>query len=730
MDHPVYLISVDLQLRLIQGWRSLLTLLAILPFSLDKEIHLTMAPNVCDLQSYLSDLSLFLAPESKTFYVLVDNRPWLEDLVSGPAQLWQLMVTKSRMSPFAIRRGPKGGKEDPDYSELNCCSDASNWTKLKKWFSMTTLSRKRALLPVKKLRTSLIANSQLHRTLYGFIVFEVGWKDVRGINYLNELQQTATSLAIEARYMRRWEFDSIAQAATAITSWFPGTPYERVLLEQQLNSMLGEVVHSTDSSSFCSTSDDGFDVYAEDEYLCSPSSSLGDQSENLEDQTSVSLTPSPDGPYKRKNSQDTDVDRDLYTEMSYSGTASCQIPSPCPSECEGMTEAIQYRDVLLLFRFNDRDLPFELRKIVMADLRLLTLLEAGLPSWVIFFQSYPVFSHIYRPWMCPLARGLYVAISLFTVVIGFYDLYKNVPVLKATASRMFGPLFDWIETWEMVSRIKYLGTMLFLHNAEKAVMWFFMVTRTVRSLFSVLTQPLIAPFLVVLDALFPFWNFFIEMGENLQSLICVILETSWNLLEDLIEILLLPVWYISSVICSFAATVMLPIFWFLWGIICAPIQLVMGLSKFMGFIFKYIYDLVGVIWLFVSSLIKVTSNAEVAVHTYEVSMWRALWNDLFSQIFRAIKSILYGIVAFFAACNRHRLSIYNHLLEFIRRPYRPAEIPEPVISNNKVHRSGSRTPPGSSTGKALDLFSGGEQFMSPQGHYRVYLAVNFRVPWD
>lgn len=44
-----------------------------------------------DLQSYLSDLSLFLAPESKKFYILVDNRPWLG---SRSAHLWQLMVTK------------------------------------------------------------------------------------------------------------------------------------------------------------------------------------------------------------------------------------------------------------------------------------------------------------------------------------------------------------------------------------------------------------------------------------------------------------------------------------------------------------------------------------------------------------------------------------------------------------------------------------------------------------
>lgn len=94
------------------------------------------------------------------------------------------------MSPFAITRGQKGSTEDPEFSEFegSRSKDSSKSQKLKRWLSMATLSRKRVLLPVKKLRTSLLANSKLHRTLYGFIVFEVVWKDVRGINYLNELQ--------------------------------------------------------------------------------------------------------------------------------------------------------------------------------------------------------------------------------------------------------------------------------------------------------------------------------------------------------------------------------------------------------------------------------------------------------------------------------------------------------------------------------------------------------------
>lgn len=52
------------------------------------------------MQSNLSDLSLFLANESKKLYILVDNRPWSRDLGSRRAQLWQLMVTKVVKSTF------------------------------------------------------------------------------------------------------------------------------------------------------------------------------------------------------------------------------------------------------------------------------------------------------------------------------------------------------------------------------------------------------------------------------------------------------------------------------------------------------------------------------------------------------------------------------------------------------------------------------------------------------
>ncbi|KAK1424271.1 hypothetical protein QVD17_19596 [Tagetes erecta] len=51
------------------------------------------------------------------------------------------------------------------------------------------------------------------------------------------LHKTDTYLAIEAKYMKRWKFDSINQEAKCIHTWFPGTLRERYLLEEHLDSM-------------------------------------------------------------------------------------------------------------------------------------------------------------------------------------------------------------------------------------------------------------------------------------------------------------------------------------------------------------------------------------------------------------------------------------------------------------------------------------------------------------
>ena len=75
-------------------------------------------------------------------------------------------------------------------------------------------------------------------------------------------------------------------------------------------------------------------------------------------------------------------------------------------------------------------------KVVQSDERLLKLYESGLPGWAIYAPQYGVW---YRPWMRRITYMLFVLVSAFSLVMGFYDLYKNVPYLDKVPSHLLPP---------------------------------------------------------------------------------------------------------------------------------------------------------------------------------------------------------------------------------------------------------------------------------------------------
>ncbi|XP_062221853.1 uncharacterized protein LOC133921116 isoform X2 [Phragmites australis] len=624
-----------------------------------------------DLQSYLAELTIFLCPDTKKFFILLDNRPWLLDQDTKPAHLWQLMVTKSRLSPFANTRTRR--KQDETGVKLvfseGPISAPHLWNKSSRWYSLIDEAMREKKLQVNKLKDSRLLNRELHQTLYGFIIFEVDWADVRGINYLNELQ-TDTSMAVESKIMKRWEFESVNQASSLITSWFSGNHSECQLLQDYLNGI------SSDGDVFYDAQHDFLTPEWDNESLASDNDDSGHVQCIRESSSTAgsSYTPPPcSGPYKRRKITKSDagssMSEESYSEIVTSPRYSSSLCSSCGSDNESaklLLEPTTYTDVLICFRFNDHDLPFRLKEAILSDVRLLTLLEYGLPSWVIFLQSYPVFCKIYRPWMCPLARALYVLMSIITVLIGFYDLYKNVPMLKATASRLFGPLFDWIETWEMISRLKYLGTMLFLHNFQLAFTWSLKIVNAAKSALSVLTKPILGPILEFFEFTLPMWSLCAEAAGYLSSVVMASLETSWSVVIGTVQMIIWPFWFIFSTMLHIVNSILYPVIWLLGEILVAPFRLVVGLLSFVADLFVDIVSVLRQTWSTLSALYQVGSVPSSPGLT-ETSIWGSLWKDLLYQIFRAIRSILYGFVAFFSTCNRHRLSIYNHIQVFLQR---------------------------------------------------------------
>lgn len=335
--------------------------------------------------------------------------------------------------------------------------------------------------------------------------------------------QTDASIALEVKSLIKWEFSSIDQAVSCIPSWFLGTLSETLTLQSNLIYLHNKVL---------SRSSRGIIVASKELLLFDTS-----QADFFSEDTFFDVVESP-------SAENTIPNEENWVEEQVHETKEQNM------EVDGDFKPMGYKDTLLLFRYNDKDLPFKLREVITSDLKLLTLLESGLPSWVIFLQSYPLFCKLYRPWMRHLFGTLYILISLVTVVIGFYDLYKNVPLLKATASHLCGPLFVWIEAWDMVSRIRYLGTMLFLQNSEKAVKWFLVVMRTVKLLLSPLTASLMYSVEEMIDFLAPLWCPFASLVVVLYKTTRLAVVFFCSMVLDCFEILFSPLVVLYSYMSS------------------------------------------------------------------------------------------------------------------------------------------------------------------------------------
>jgi hypothetical protein len=86
--------------------------------------------------------------------------------------------------------------------------------------------------------------------------------------------------------------------------------------------------------------------------------------------------------------------------------------------------------------------------------------------------------------------------------------------------------------------------------------------------------------------------------------------------------------------CAAATSIIYPIFWTVWEILYAPIRLVLALAGFVAFTCGWISEMIGDLWQSVSGIFQLASVSKATVSTYEVSVWRSLWNDLFSQVGR------------------------------------------------------------------------------------------------
>ncbi|GIL98365.1 hypothetical protein Vretimale_3747 [Volvox reticuliferus] len=253
--------------------------------------------------------------------------------------------------------------------------------------------------------------------------------------------------------------------------------------------------------------------------------------------------------------------------------------------------ATYYYNTLVL-GFRDPILPQELRRFVKvkswphwmllstdhSDIRLLKLYESGLPSWAIFMPCYGL---PYRPWLRRALWLLFIAISIFSMGCGFYDLYKNVPFLKqvvtAVASRMYLPaaeLFEWLERHTQI-RMSILLTYLF---SKSPLLMSLM--RMLRSLIAILQQLLRPVALALSVAMQPVIAALQVAGAAVGGSVAAAATALWQMAQPFMEAVVVS----GREVFAFAAAVLGPPARALWALAVLLAQLVRLVAALVGMV--------------------------------------------------------------------------------------------------------------------------------------------------
>ena len=111
------------------------------------------------------------------------------------------------------------------------------------------------------------------------------------------------------------------------------------------------------------------------------------------------------------------LSRRRVVKESVSDTSTRSCAERNADECH---ESEVFRDQTVFASFDDLFLPEALRERVVAERRLLTLAEDGIPVWATVMASCGLY---YRPWLRTAARAAFIALALGSAAVGARDFF-------------------------------------------------------------------------------------------------------------------------------------------------------------------------------------------------------------------------------------------------------------------------------------------------------------------
>jgi len=132
-----------------------------------------------------------------------------------------------------------------------------------------------------------------------------------------------------------------------------------------------------------------------------------------------------------------------------------------------------------------------------------------------------------------------------------------------------------------------------------------------------------------------------------MNMVWIVTSSTFSCVVYLLQILIWPFLILFSLIWSLVTAIVYPIGSAFWELLITPIRLVLKMLNSVALNLSEIFDFGKRAFQSLSEAFQLISNTGATNNTNTVPVWRALWNDLFSQVFHAVQSIVNGFVSFF-----------------------------------------------------------------------------------
>lgn len=421
---------------------------------------------------------------------------------------------------------------------------------------------------------------KLRGDYWGVVALEVFMKDVTGLDYINTLVSFGSRLALETKAVRRLWFRSAKEFCLYydIPTQNNASPFYRPVLSRDETFFVTKQLYPSDT------------LYPR----------VNSVAHARRKSSEATLDPDSDDDQLNKSQGHLRVTADSQEEEDDSSEI---------SECQPPFEYLHKNQMLMAY-FDDPVFPFLMKELLKnrGNKPLLRMYERGLPSWAMFLPSYGL---PYRPWMRRVMTVVIFLVSLITMLLGFYDLYKNIPLLRETLQHTFGSLYQWLEDACAIR----LGCLL---------TW---IVSSSQIFQSVITYPLG----ILWPQLGPIVSGFISIADYVGRLLVTTVTYLVMLLKGIL-------WVFGTVLFAVRRVFTLPID-VSWG--------------FLSLIWNFIADFYRAV-ANVFSLFRSTGGA-VTTATQATSIFtdiKVFWQDIFRNVLKGITAIYNFTV--YSCCNLYK----------------------------------------------------------------------------